>query len=405
MNSWDLMTKSINTKNSSIIDDYIKKKEKNDVLILGSPKNLNAINQDYKPSKTQLREVLDMDDEYVKMYPQNWAYRMQGGKKTGSAIYKKKLGSILDIKGAGPYRMRESTKRFLGGQHAFSASGAIDSQFTKRNDGNEIASKSKPFGTMLGDALKYLLWDLPKKFGGAELSAQQKAYVEMVKKQQKKPDYSAKMELKDEQMLEQKLNPLDKKEIARRKQLSKLTDKQKMTYMKMQNKKGKEIYDKQVKEYAKKGEDDRRYNEEREWRDTQKSDRQEDLDYKAMVKRQAEEAAKEEADKPWYDKLGDLALEKGIPALTKLIPVKELQAPAEKLLKMGVDKMRGNGPIRPATDWNKRVKAHMKKNKQTLHQSSKALAKRKPSSWNLKVKEYMAKTGSSLKETLQALKK
>lgn len=370
-NSWDIVTNSINNKNNAIINKYVEKQKKDDVLILGSPKNLNGKNSTYSPSKSQLQTVLNLDDEVVRKYPQNWAFRMQGGGnkiKTGSALFNK--NSNIIVEGGGAYRMRESTKRFLEG-------GAIDAQFTKKNKDpyNEKASESRPFGTMLGDALKYLLWDLPKKFGGAELSAQQKAYVDMVKKQQtNKKDNSAKMDLKEEQMLDQKLNPLDKKEVARRKMISGLTDKQKQAYLRTAKKKGVENYNKQVDEYAKQGEIDRRYNEEREWRNTQKGDRQEELDYKAMVKRQAEEKAKEEADKPWYDKLGDLALEKGIPALTKLIPVKELQAPAEKLLNMGVDKMRGNG-------------------------------KRKPSAWNLKVKAYINKHNCSMKEALQALKK
>ena len=368
MNSWNFMTDSIEKKDKNILNKYINKEKKDSVLILGSPINMKGKNSYYKPSKQVVDEVLNIDNNMIMKYPTNKFYASQGGsRKTGSALYNKNSNIIME--GGGAYRMRESTKRFLEG-------GAIDAQFTKRNnDGNEVASKSKPFGTVLGDALKYLLWDLPKKFGGAELTAQQKAYVDMVKKQQaKKPDNSAKMDLKEEQMLDQKLNPLDKKEVARRKILSGLTDKQKQAYLRTAKKKGVENYNKQVEEYAKQGEIDRRYNEEREWINTQKSDRQEDLDYKAMMKRLAEEKAKEEADKPWYDKLGDLALEKGLPELTKLIPIKELQKPAEQLLKMGVDKMRGNG-------------------------------KRKPSAWNLKVKAYINKHNCSMKEALQALKK
>ena len=78
------------------------------------------------------------------------------------------------------------------------------------------------------------------------------------------------------------------------------------------------------------------------------------------------------------------------------------------MLREGVNQMRGNGDIRPATDWNKKVKAHMKKNNLTLNESSKELAKKRgrpPSAWNVKVKEYMNKYNVSMKEALQALKK
>jgi len=409
--SWDLITKSINDKNSKIIDKLLQKEKKDDVLILGSVKNLNGINENYKPTKAQLKRMIELDDEVVQKYPQNWAFRMQGGQthsavghkiKTGSALFNKNSNIIM---GEGAYRMRETKKRFIEGSGT--------SYDYKYEDPLKVDSES-----MLYKAMKYIGQKitkpiLKKLLGGVKLTDRQQQLVNetmanMKKGKEMKAKLSnEKMEYKDEQMLEQQLNPLDKKEVARRKQLSKLSDKQKMTYMKMQNKKGKENYDKQVKEYAKQGEIDRRYNEERDWRNTQKSDRQEDLDYKAMVKRLAEEKAKEEADKPWYDRLGEEALNL-IPEAASLIPVKALQAPAKGLLREGVNQMKGLGDIRPATDWNKKVKAHMKKNNLTLHESSKELAKKRgrpPSAWNVKVKEYMSKHGCSMKEALQALKK
>jgi hypothetical protein len=403
MNSWNFMTKSVERKDKDILNKYINKEKKDAVLILGSPINMKGRNPDYAPSTQIVDRVLNTDRQLLNKFPTNKAFASQGGSKpkTGSALYNKNSNIIMN--GGGAYRMRETTKRFLKGGDMYDM---------KNFNAPEKGTAGFDIGSTLGKAFKYLFWDLPKMFGGAELTAQQKAYVEMVKKQQKvKPNSSAKMDLKEEQMLEQKLNPLDKKEVARRKQLSGLTDKQKKAYLRMQNKKGVENYNKQVAEYAKQGEIDKRYNEEREWRNTQKSDRQEDLDYKAMLKRQAEEKAKEEADKEWYDKLGDYALEKGLPELTKLIPVKGLQKPAEQLLKIGVDKLRGNGDIRPATSWNKKVKEHMTKNSMTLREASKALASsgtsgnRKPSAWNERVKEYMKNNNSTLKEALLALKK
>ena len=56
--------------------------------------------------------------------------------------------------------------------------------------------------------------------------------------------------------------------------------------------------------------------------------------------------------------------------------MKELQDPTEKILRIGVNQLRG-----------------------------KAKPKRKPSAWNIKVKAYMNKYGCSMKEALQALKK
>jgi hypothetical protein len=224
--------------------------------------------------------------------------------------------------GSGQYKMRDSTKRFIGSGTSYDY---------KYEDPLKVDSES-----MLYKAMKYIGQKitkpiLKKLLGGVKLTDRQQQLVNetmanMKKgKDMKKEIALNKMESKDEQMLEQKLNPLDKKEIARRKQLSVLTDKQKKTYMKLQNKKGKENYNKQVEEYARLGEVDRRYNEERDWRNTQKADRQEDLDYKAMMKRQAEEKAKEEANKSWFDKLGEEALNL-IPEAASLIPIKALQA-------------------------------------------------------------------------------
>ena len=172
----------------------------------------------------------------------------------------------------------------------------------------------------------------------------------------------------------------------------------------MQNKVGKTNYDAKVAEFDRLASIERRQNEEDDWRNTQKSDRQEALDEKARLKKIADD----KANRPWYSKLGDEALNL-IPEAAGLIPVKFLQGPAKALLKEGVNQMRGSGDIRPATEWNLKVKAHMKKNKKTLHESSQALANkktRKPSAWNLKVKNYMSENpGISLKDALQDLKK
>ena len=78
MNSWDLITKSINNKNNDIINKYVEHQKRNNVLILGAPKNINGINVSSRPSNTQLRTVMNLDDEVVQKYPQNWAFRMQG---------------------------------------------------------------------------------------------------------------------------------------------------------------------------------------------------------------------------------------------------------------------------------------------------------------------------------------
>jgi len=473
MNSWNFMTDSIEKKDKNILNKYINKEKKDSVLILGSPINMNGNNPYYKPSRQIVDQVLGFDNNMIMKYPTNKFYASQGGsRKTGSALFNKNSNIIME--GGGAYRMRESTKRFLEG-------GAIKTYY----DGdpvNDDASKSSPFGSMVGKALKYLFWDLPfklqgKKTGGAKmdkeqlygklaqmfgikggvLTSQQQQTVNDVMKQMKankesqKAKNQQKMDLKDEQMLEQQLNPLDKKEIARRKQLSGLTDKQKMTYMRMQNKKGKENYDAKVAEFDRLASVERRQNEEDDWRNTQKADRQEMLDEKARLKRIADEKAnkswgdklldagldlipeaagliplkvlqgpakallkegvaglKGRAKPSWYNKIADLAVEKGLPELTKLIPMKDLQDPTEKILRIGINQLRGKGDIRPATEWNLKVKAHMKKNNKSLHESSKALANtktRKPSEWNIKVKAYMNKYNSTLKEALQALKK
>ena len=310
--------------------------------------------------------------------------------KTGSAIYKKKLG----LEGSGPYRMRESTKRFLEG-------GAIQTYY-EGDPVNETPSKYS-LNSMVGKALKYLFWDLPfkmqgKKTGGAKmdkeqlyeklaqmfgikggaLTAQQQKVTDGViaqmqkNKEAQKIKNQQKMDLKDEQMLEQKINPLDKKEVARRKILSGLTDKQKMTYMKMQRKKGKELYDAKVAEFDRLASVERRQNEEDDWRNTQKSDRQAALDEQARLKKIADD----KANRSWSDKLLDAGLDL-IPEAAGLIPVKFLQGPAKALLKEGVAGLKGLGKRRG----------------------------RPPSAWNIKVKEYMNKYGCSMKEALQALKK
>ena len=427
--SWDLITKSINNKNSKIIDKLIQKQKKDNVLILGSVKNLNGINENYKPTKSQLKQVTDLYDEVVQKYPQNWAFRMQGGGnkiKNGSAIYNK----TKHIIGSGEYKMRDSTKRFLEG-------GAIKTYY-EGDPVNETPSKYS-FGSMVGKELKYLLWDLPfkmqgKKTGGSIKMDKQQLYEKLsqmfgikggaltTQQQRTVDDVMKQMKLnKESQKLknEQKINPLDKKEVARRKVLSGLTDKQKMTYMKMQRKKGKELYDAKVAEFDRLASVERRQNEEDDWRNTQKSDRQAALDEQARLKKIADDKAhrswgdklldagldlipeaaglipvkflqgpakallkegvnqmKGRAKPAWYNKIADLAVEKGLPELTKLIPMKELQDPTEKILRIGVNQLRG-----------------------------KAKPKRKPSAWNIKVKSYMNKYGCSMKEALQALKK
>ena len=439
MNSWNFMTDSIEKKDKNILNKYINKEKKDSVLILGSPINMKGKNSDYAPSRQIVDRVIGIDNNMIMKYPTNKFYASQGGsRKTGSALYNKNSNIIME--GGGAYRMRESTKRFIEG-------GA-------RNDYNDDPVNETPskysFGSMVGKALKYLLWDLPfkmqgKKTGGAKmdkeqlyeklaqmfgikggaLTSQQQKTVDDVMKQMKankesqKAKNQQKMDLKDEQMLEQQLNPLDKKEIARRKQLSSLTNKQKMTYMKMQQKKGKENYDAKVAEFDRQADAERRQNEEDDWRNTQKADRQEILDEKARLKRIADDKANRSwgdklldeglnllpevagliplkvlqapakallregvnqmrgrAKPAWYNKIADLAVEKGLPELTKLIPNKELQDPTEKLLRIGINQLRG-----------------------------KAKPKRKPSTWNLKVKSYMNKYGCSMKEALQALKK
>ena len=67
------------------------------------------------------------------------------------------------------------------------------------------------------------------------------------------------------------------------------------------------------------------------------------------------------ADKSFFDKIGDYALEKGLPELTKLIPMKELQDPTEKILRIGVNQLRGKAkPKRKPSAWNLKVKAYIK---------------------------------------------
>ena len=448
MNSWNFMTDSIEKKDKNILNKYINKEKKDSVLILGSPINMKGNNSDYAPSRQIVDRVIGIDNNMIMKYPTNKFYASQGGsRKTGSALYNKNSNIIME--GGGAYRMRESTKRFLEGQTEQPLSASA--RGGARNDYNDDPVNETPskysFGSMVGKALKYLLWDLPFKmqgkktggakmdkeqlygklsqmFGGALTSQQQKTVDDVMKqmkanKESQKAKNQQKMDLKDEQMLEQQLNPLDKKEVARRKQLSSLTNKQKMTYMKMQQKKGKENYDAKVAEFDRLASVERRQNEEDDWRNTQKADRQAILDEQARLKRIADDKANRSwgdklldeglnlipeaagliplkvlqapakallregvnqmrgrAKPAWYNKIADLAVEKGLPELTKLIPMKELQDPTEKILRIGVNQLRG-----------------------------KAKPKRKPSAWNIKVKSYMNKYGCSMKEALQALKK
>jgi hypothetical protein len=380
MNSWNLMTKSVGKKDKNIIDNYINHEKKNSVLILGSPINMNGNNPDYAPSKAIIDKVMNIDDKLIQKYPINKFYASQGGakRKTGSALYNKNSNIIM---GGGAYRIRESTKRFLEG-----AGASYDYKY--EDSFNPI--KSNP-DSMLSTVMKYIGQKitkplLKKMFGGAstqsQLSAQQQAKLNetlanMNKgNQMRAKSASDKMDLKDEQMLEQKLNPLSKKELERRKQLSSLTPAQKKAYMRLANKKGVEKYNKQTEEFAKKGEEDRRYRESRDWANVQKGDRQEALDERARLEREARDKAEYEASKSWFDKVGEMALEQGLPELTKLIPIKQLQKPAEQLVKSGVSAMLGKGG-----------------------------KKRKPSAWNIKVKAYMNKHNCSMKDALQNLKK
>jgi hypothetical protein len=225
---------------------------------------------------------------------------------------------------------------------------------------------------------------LKKLLGGAKLTPEQEKYIELVKKQSKKPNYNNKMELKEEQMLDQKLNPLDKKEKARREQLSKLTPSQKMAYLRSAKKKGVERYNKQTEEYAKKGEEDRRYRESRDWANIQKGDRQEALDEQARLTREARDKAEYEASKSLFDKLGEEALGL-IPEVAGLIPVKALQGPAKGLLKEGVNMALGKGKIRK----NGGAKRPLSQ-KQKCHQD--------------KIKLIMCKEKCSFKEALSKLK-
>jgi hypothetical protein len=193
---------------------------------------------------------------------------------------------------------------------------------------------------------------LKKMLGGAstqsQLSAQQQAKLnETLTNMKRGTDIRKaravnKMDVKEEQMLEQQLNPLDKKEKARREQLSKLTDKQKAAYLRSAAKKGVERYNKQTEEFSKKAEEDRRYRESRDWANIQKTDRQEALDEKARLEREAKDKAEYEASKSLFDKFGEEALGL-IPEVAGLIPVKALQAPAKGLLKQGVSGLLGQG--------------------------------------------------------------
>jgi hypothetical protein len=342
------MNKDIEKKNTDIINKYIAHEIKNSKLILGSPINMRG-NPSFAPSKEIVNEVLSIDRNLLNKYPTNKFYASQGGSKTGAAKYKK-IG--------GAYKLRDSTIRFLQGGTSFDY---------KYKDPLKVEPES-----LLGKVMKYIGQKVTKPIMKKMLGG---SIIDDIKKgnDMRKKRAAEKMELKDEQMLEQKLNPLDKKELARRKVLGQLSDKQKMAYLRSARKKGIERYNEQEKEFSKKGEEDRRYRESRDWANVQKSDRQEALDERARLEREARDKAEYEASKSWFDKIGEEALGL-IPEAASLIPVKALQGPAKGLLKEGVNKMLGKG-------------------------------KRKPSSWNIKVKAYMNKHNCSMKEALQKLKK
>ena len=393
MNSWDFMTKSVNKKDKDILDNYIKHENKNAVLILGSPINMEGKNADYAPSKKDLNKLFKIENEYVAKYPINKRFASQGGskpRKYGAALYNKNSNIIM---GGAAYRMRDSTKRFLEG-----AGTSYDYKY--EDSFNPI--KSNP-DSMLSTVMKYIGQKitkplLKKLLGGAstqsQLSPQQQAVLNatlanMSKgNDMRKAKAAEKMDLKEEQMLEQTLNPLDRKEKARRAQLDKLTPAQKMAYLRSARKKGVERYNDQVKEFAKKGEEDRRYRESRDWANVQKGDRQEALDERARLEREARDKAEYEASKTWFDKFGEEALGQ-IPEIAGLLP-KPLQGPAKGLLKEGVNQMLGRGGKSP---W------------ETLVKVKGGAKKRQPSAWNMKVKAYIDKHGCSMKEALQALSK
>jgi hypothetical protein len=400
MDSWDLMTKKIEKKDNNINKKYVNDEIKKSVLILGSPINLNAKNNDYAPSKQNVSKLSNINKRFIEKYPTNIKFANQGGsgrafgtkgvqsrmltaskgvQRTGSALYAKNSDIIM---GSGKYKMRDSTKRFFGRAEGVQLEGGALSQSSysyKYEDPLKVDSESMLYNVMKYIGQKFTRPLLKKILGGAKLTDKQQQTVNDVMQQMKlnkesqKSKNQQKMDLKDEQMLIQKLNPIDKKEIARRKVLSGLTDKQKMAYMRMQNKEGKKQYDAKVAEFDRLASVERRANEEDDWRNTQKADRQAALDEQARLKRIADE----KANKPWYSKLGDEALNL-IPEAAGLIPVKFLQAPAKALLKEGVSSLKGLGKKKRG---------------------------RPPSAWNIKVKEYMNKYGGSMKEALQALKK
>jgi hypothetical protein len=355
------MNKDIEKKNTDIINKYIAHEIKNSKLILGSPISMRG-NPSFAPSKEIVNEVLSIDRNLLNKYPTNKFYASQGGGK-GAAKYKK-IG--------GAYKLRDSTIRFLQGGTSFDY---------KYKDPLKVEPDS-----LLGKVMKYIGQKVTKPIMKKMLGG---SIIDDIKKgnDMRKKRAAEKMELKDEQMLEQKLNPLDKKELARRKVLGQLSEKQKMAYLRSARKKGIERYNEQEKEFAKKGEEDRRYRESRDWANVQKSDRQEALDERARLEQEARDKAEYEASKSWFDKFGEEALGL-IPEAASLIPVKALQGPAKGLLKEGVNKMLGKG-----------------KSETLLKNSKLKGGKRKPSAWNIKVKAYMNKHNCSMKEALQKLKK
>ena len=409
MSYYDPIKKNTNDKIQKTYQDYINNYEKNKYLQLFSNIGVDGHGYINPVTKNVNSKNNILIEDSIKQNPQNFFYRMQGG--CHSCHNKKKScysdsesdysegdedyedmecmggGAKEDIFNTVKNSMRYggASKRPVGGRvYNKKLVGGASSYDYKYKDPLKLPTEG-----VFSNILKYIGQNitkpiLKKLLGGAKLTPEQEKYIELVKKQSKKPNYNNKMELKEEQMLDQKLNPLDKKEKARREQLSKLTPSQKMAYLRSAKKKGVERYNKQTEEYAKKGEEDRRYRESRDWANIQKGDRQEALDEQARLTREARDKAEYEASKSLFDKLGEEALGL-IPEVAGLIPVKALQGPAKGLLKEGVNMALGKGKIRK----NGGAKRPLSQ-KQKCHQD--------------KIKLIMCKEKCSFKEALSKLK-
>jgi hypothetical protein len=378
MSYYDPITKKTNQEIQKSYNDYIKNYEKNKYLQLWSNIGLKGSIVDPVSKSVNDKNAIIIKD-YLQKNPQNFFYRMQGGchNKEG----KKMICYEVDSESSGSDEEEEydeDMECMEGGKKEDIFNNLKNSMryggASKRPVGGRVYNKKMVGGAssydykykdplkaptegVLANIMKYIGQKitkplLKKMLGGAstqsQLSAQQQAKLnETLTNMKRGTDIRKaravnKMDVKEEQMLEQQLNPLDKKEKARREQLSKLTDKQKAAYLRSAAKKGVERYNKQTEEFSKKAEEDRRYRESRDWANIQKTDRQEALDEKARLEREAKDKAEYEASKSLFDKFGEEALGL-IPEVAGLIPVKALQAPAKGLLKQGVSGLLGQG--------------------------------------------------------------